>query len=330
MIIANLHRSSKVGILWGGGLGDLLVLRVLLWVITGVLERRPVLMTTASHLPRIFDEFCDGVDVVRLSRSPKDLLPFIRAWQRHFDFLYLGPHPTLKTVMLGCLLAPGRLWLRRYPERPPYLVEQLRADIAAFGLPAPELDQVLANALPWKVPRDPPRPGDGAPFLALHAGAKQGWQTTRWPLEKWRALIRQILEKSNHSVCLLGIASESEMLASLRNPLPRSARSRVSLSLGQPLERLATLILSSSGVICHNSGILHLATFLKKRTLSLTGSSASCWRPCYPWVMNISSGQCELACNCYRCPVPFYRARCINGLSVEKVWQAVRNHLLEG
>lgn len=322
-----LDPSSRVGILWGGGLGDLLVLRVLLQAITGLLEERPVLMTTAFHLPKIFQEFCKDIEVLILSRDPKSLSAFVQGWKKQFDLLYLGPHPTLRTFLLGRLLAPRRLWVRRYPERPPYLVEQLRADLSALGVKESGLDEVLVKALPWEIQGGANPFGEKVPFLALHPGSKASWQTTRWPLENWRALIRRMLESTDYSLCLLGIESEAEMLSFLLAPLPHGFRKRVSLSLSQPLRDVAAVLDASSGVVCHNSGILHLATFLKKRTIALTGCSARYWRPCYPWVLNVTSGRCHLACNCYRCPVPFFRARCIGELRTDKVWRAVADHL---
>ena len=53
-------------------------------------------------------------------------------------------------------------------------------------------------------------------------------------------------------------------------------------------------------------------------------SSARFWRPPYAHVKNVTSGACELACNQYRCPVPFYRARCIRELGVDPVFEALR------
>jgi len=85
---------------------------------------------------------------------------------------------------------------------------------------------------------------------------------------------------------------------------------------------------SSVGVICHNSGVMHLAAMLGKTTLALTGSSATFWRPPYAHVTNLSSGACNLACNQYRCPVPFYRAKCIRELEVRDVMKVVRDKLL--
>jgi hypothetical protein len=324
-----LNSSSRIGILWGGGLGDLLILRILLQAIGGSVHQPPILMTTAHHLPRLFGELCNGMRVEVISREPKKLSTFVKTRRNHFDFLYLGPYPTLRTLILGRLLAPAILWQKRHRARHVFLGEQVLADLSALGLCPPQADEMLPNILPWDIQRGCSPFGNDVPFLALHPGAKQRWQTSRWPVENWQLLIRKALEETEYSLCLIGVESESEMLASLREPLPRPLRNRVSVALSWPMKDVAELIAASAGVVCHNSGILHLATFLKKRTISITGSSALFWRPPYPWVMNLTSGQCDLACNCYRCPVPFFRARCIMGLKTEKVWEAITGYLLK-
>jgi ADP-heptose:LPS heptosyltransferase len=73
-----------------------------------------------------------------------------------------------------------------------------------------------------------------------------------------------------------------------------------------------------------------VATFLGKKTVCITGSSARYWQPPYPWVQNSTSAACTLACNRYTCPIPFYRAKCIKSITVEDVWRAIREQgLLE-
>jgi ADP-heptose:LPS heptosyltransferase len=67
---------------------------------------------------------------------------------------------------------------------------------------------------------------------------------------------------------------------------------------------------------------------LGKPTLVLTGSAPHFWRPPYAHVLNLDSGRCALACDQYRCPVPFYRARCIRELELGTVIAAVRERLL--
>ena len=126
----------------------------------------------------------------------------------------------------------------------------------------------------------------------------------------------------------MGVPSERSQLEALCENLEPAVSSRVRVQADIPLQRLAATIDSSSGVICHNSGILHLAAMLGKVTVAVTGSSAIFWRPPYAHVDNVTSGACNIACNQYRCPVPFYRAKCIRYLQVADVMLAVRRVLL--
>jgi len=321
-----LDPSSRIGILWGGGLGDLLILRFFTQTISNAFDRPPILMTTAFHLPQLFRELCNGMEVVIISRDPKRLPAVVRSWHKRFDFLYLGPYPTLPTLILGRLLAPHVLWRKRHRNCNVFLGEQLLADVSALGFHGPKVDEIFPNILPWKV-QNPCNPfHNEVPFLVLHPGAKLQWQTTRWPIGNWHSLILKILQETGYSICLIGVESELQMLTSLLEPLPRHLRDRFSMAISWPLKEIAALIASSSGVVCHNSGILHLSAILKQKTISITGSSAVYWRPPYPWVQNVTSGECSLACNRYRCPVPFFRAKCISGLGVEKVWQSIVCH----
>jgi hypothetical protein len=321
-----LDPSSKIGFLWGGGLGDLLILRVFLQAIRNAFDRPPILMTTAFHLPQLFKELCNGIEVVIISRAPKRLPAVVRSWHKHFDFLYLGPYPTVPTLILGRLLAPHVLWRKQHRDCNVFLGEQLLADISALGFQKPKADEIFPNILPWHMQNECNPFRNEVPFLVFHPGAKLRWQTTRWPIENWHSLIRKTLKETGYSICLIGVENESQMLTSLLDPLPWHLRNRISISISWPLKKIAALIASSSGVVCHNSGILHLSTILKQKTVSITGSTAVYWRPPYQWVHNVTSGKCRLACNHYRCPVPFFRAKCILGLEVETVWQTMICH----
>ncbi len=160
----------------------------------------------------------------------------------------------------------------------------------------------------------------------MHAGAKQRWETTRWPAENWALLTNRILDETPCGVCFVGVASEEPIIAQISAGLPAAAQARIRQCISWPVRDTARLISASSGVICHNSGILHLATFLGKKTVCITGSSARYWQPPYPWVKNITSAACNRACNRYTCAIPFYRAKCIKSITVENVWQAIREH----
>ncbi|MCP4625693.1 MAG: glycosyltransferase family 9 protein, partial [bacterium] len=290
------NRSKRVGILWGGGLGDLLVIRPFLKALQANPETKSYLFTTATHLTNIFDEMCAPTPVIQLSRQPATLWPVLKKWRRALDLIYLGPHPTPKTRLLAHLMAPGTIWARRHRQAPAYLLEQVFADIKALGLDEIASFNNPAALLPWPV-TSCENSHAGKPYLILHPGAKDRWQTTRWSMPNWEELIRQILHQTQLSLCIVGTSGEEAQISSLTNRLDNSLHARIRLCFSQPLKDTASLISSSSGVICHNSGILHLSTLLHKQTICITGSSAKFWRPPYPWVENATSNSCTRACN---------------------------------
>lgn len=315
-------RIRKVGILWGGGLGDLLMIRPLLLAIHAIPATESYFLTTAAHATELFDEFCSPTKVVLLPRNPQNIPAAIKKWRCFFDLLYIGPYPTLKTRMLGHLLSPQKLWSRKHKNVPPFLLEQVIADIKDLKLINTLSEHDFSSFLPWKVVEHFNPFKNDSPFLVLHPGAKERWKTTLWPIECWQELTQKFLEKTDLSVCFTGVANDAERAGMIMQAIPEKYKNRIKLCLTLPIKDTASLVASSAGVICHNSGILHLATFLKKQTICITGSSAEFWRPPYPWVTNITSGACSLACNCYTCPVPFFDAKCIKKISAESVWDA--------
>jgi len=317
----------RVAALWGGGLGDLLVLRPF----ASAMRRAGAevrLLTTADHLSsESIASICADISLVRLPRNIAGLIPVIREQRGRFDLVYLGPYPGWRTRLLGVVLGGGRCWSRRHRHVPPFILEQVRADVDEMGLGNLVPGSFPYGAMPWN--GSAAAGADmAAPYLAVHMTSKDRWMTHRWPLPRWRALLERVLRETALSVCVLGVDEELEQIRSVFQDLPAAAAGRVSLHLSLPLPEVCGLISASRGVICHNSGILHLSTLLKKQTVCLTGSSAAFWRPPYPWVRNITSGRCDLACNRYECPVPFFAARCIRDLTVDDVWRAVDEHIL--
>lgn len=314
--------KHRFALFWGGGLGDLLAIRPLLMGLAGRLETPPHFFTTAHHLEGLFEALDIRVQLQVLPAAPREALAVFRRLGVHFDWIYLGPYVRLKTRLLAQVVGAERIWSRRYPEADAFIAEQIAADAQALGLVAPSQpyggSAGLARA-PVSVPRD---------YLVFHPGAKSRWETTRWPLERWRALLQRALAASAAEVVLVGVEPERPMLESLLEGLDAGARGRVHVAADWSLPQLVSGVEASRGVVCHNSGVLHLAAALGKPTLALTGSSARYWRPPYPQVMNLTSGTCGLACNQYRCPVPFYRARCIRELEVDAVMEAARRLLL--
>ena len=318
--------SKKVGILWGGGLGDLLVVRPFLLALQADPSVQPYLLTNAAHMTELFEEFCSPTRVIQLPRQYSQLLSIIKKWRRSFDLIYLGPYPTFKTRLLGNILSSKKLWSVHHKNCPPYILDQVFADITALGLSTQIDHRNLTAFLPWQTEGLDNLFSGTPPFLVIHPGAKQKWATTRWPVKKWKVLILKLLNKTNYSLCMVGVKEEEGQLNELTALLPEKLKCRIKLCVGKSLKNIAGIILRSNGVICHNSGILHLSTFLQKKTVCITGSSGVYWQPHYPWVKNITSGLCSYACNYYKCPIPFFRSKCIKDIETDAVWDEVVNH----
>lgn len=312
----------RFAIFWGGGLGDVLVLRPMLMALAERLQEPPLFFTTAHHLQGLFGSLGLEVQLHVLPTAPLDALKVFRRLGR-LDWIYLGPHPRLKTRLLAQVVGAAHIWSVQHPDADVFIGEQVSSDIRALGLLGPSVSTAPYGGTWDKVPAGPTQN-----YLVFHPGAKPRWETTRWPSGHWRELIRRVLAESTVDLRLVGIGTERELLESLVADLPGSSRARVRMDMQLSLPALGNLLMASRGVVCHNSGVLHLAAMLGRSTVAVTGSSARSWRPPYPHVANVTSGACELACNQYRCPVPFYRARCIRLLEVETVMQAVRERLL--
>lgn len=321
--IATVGRRDRFAIFWGGGLGDILVLRPLLIALAERLETPPLFFTTASHLQGLFDTFGLKVELHVLPVGAAPALRHFRGLSQRFDWLYLGAYPRLKTRLLAKVVGAERIWDKRHTRTQAFIGEQVLADVHALGLNGSEATRLpYGGGWPTQALRAP------RPYVVLHSGAKERWETTRWPAMQWQGLLRELLAGSDLDLKLVGVESERAGLETLVQDLESKVRARVSIETALPLPALAATLEASRGVVCHNSGVLHLAAMLGKPTVAITGSSARFWRPPYGHVQNVTSGACELACNQYRCPVPFYRARCIRELDVATVLTAVREKLL--
>ena len=317
---AEVRRGDRFALFWGGGLGDVMVARPLLMALAARLEHRPYFFTTASHLEGLFEALGLDVELHVLPSAPGEALRRFRSLEVKFDWIYLGPRPRIKTRMLARIVGAKRIWSVRHADTDPFLGDQILADVRALGLAGTD----PRTALPYGGDWGPPAPPSHGPYLVLHAGAKGRWETKQWPEQKWTTLLDRLLDTTGMELLLVGTPAERSMLeASVQG---RGARVRV--QTGFSLPELAASLRGSRGVICHNSGVMHLAALLGKPTVVLTGSSPRHWRPPYAHVLNLDSGRCGLACDQYRCPVPFYHARCIRELDVETVMHAVQARLL--
>jgi len=262
-----------------------------------------------------------------LPPRPAAALGVFRNLGIRFDWLYIGPYPRIKTRMLAHTVRAQNIWSVRHATASPFVGEQVLADVKALELHGPEAIH-LPYGGKWSGTSDIDDMQGTRPYLVLHPGAKDRWETKRWPETCWTELMQQLLLETNLELMLVGVPPERSQLEALLEKLEPVTSKRVRVQTDSSLQHMAIILDRSSGVICHNSGILHLAAMLGKATVAVTGSSPIFWRPPYPHVVNVTSGACDIACNQYSCPIPFFRAKCIRRLQVADVMAAVRRKLL--
>jgi len=116
---------------------------------------------------------------------------------------------------------------------------------------------------------------DACPTLALHPGS--GSEKKNWPEDRWRELIRQLLEKTDLSFLLVGGEAEGDRLNRLLASFPAG---RLQAAQNLALAELAKRLQRCVGFIGHDSGITHLAAALGLAGLVLWGeTNETVWRP---------------------------------------------------
>ena len=315
---------KKVGILWGGGLGDLLMIRPLIQALhkngAGV-----TFISSAKHATHLFPIFCDNAEQILLPDKVLSQISFIKQLHNRFDLIYIGPYPTILTQIYARLIS-RHVWHRLHNKAQEFVMEQVLSDIEAMGLEQPTEKALFVNSLPWSlIDRDE---YSKEPYYVIHPGAKPGWVTKQWPIKKWSALINALLDNKGCQIYITGVKDESTLINKIISGVDKDKQINIKALLSTSLDSLAQAIHSSHGVICHNSGVMNLAILLKKKTVVLNGSSANYWRAPYPWVLNLTSGKCNIACNQYRCPIPSFDAKCIKALQPEDVYRATMQHFI--
>jgi heptosyltransferase-2 len=191
---------------------------------------------------------------------------------------------------------------------------RLTADRAAEKRVERLLSQVLAK------PAQRPR-------IAVVPGAAFG-SAKRWLPERFAALAERLVERSGAAVLVCGTAEESFLGEEIRQRLPARGWPVVSLMGLTSLEELVALLASCDLVIGNDSGVAHLAAAVGVPQITIFG-------PTNPdrtramssrnWIVQkrVSCSPCELR----ECPVDH---RCMRGIGVEDVWEAVEAALASG
>jgi heptosyltransferase-2 len=165
------------------------------------------------------------------------------------------------------------------------------------------------------------------PIFGLNPGAEYG-PAKRWPLEKFIAAAREIQQKTNCAWLLFGGKSDQSLTAQIESLIRDSKFEIRNLAGKTSLRELMSLLKLCRVLLTNDTGPMHVAAALGTPVVVPFGStSPELTGPGLPGDARNhllkSAAPCS-PCFLRECPIDF---RCMNGISVERVVEAVLNTL---
>jgi lipopolysaccharide heptosyltransferase I len=211
------------------------------------------------------------------------------------------------------------------PAGPVHALQKNRGLLAALGIPAgeqrfevrvPNSDEAWARSNAEEA---------GSGFVTVHPGA--GHPGKRWPLERWLALSER-LSGAGHAVA---IVTGPEDRAAVVEAVKGMARP-VAVAAPPTVGALAALLRRADVVIAGDTGPLHLAAALGRRTVGIYGPSD----PATAGPAGSDRRVIKHVCRCGWQPGPTFNRRCAEGfacmraIQVDEVVEAAEERLRAG
>lgn len=156
-------------------------------------------------------------------------------------------------------------------------------------------------------------PNDQRPILALSPGAEYG-PAKQWP-EQHFAEVARIQSKTGCKVLLVGSKKEAGLCHSIAN---RAGTNGFNLAGKTTLEEAVDLLSIADGVICNDSGLMHVAAALGTPVVAIFGSSDPQHTP--PTGPKARVISLNLPCApCFKRVCPDQHLRCLLDISPEMV-----------
>ena len=164
--------------------------------------------------------------------------------------------------------------------------------------------------------------GNAGPVLGLNPGAAYG-PAKRWPVEKFIAAAKEIQKRTNCAWILFGGKDDAEITNQIQSA-PGSGPAIHNLAGKTSLRELMALLNFCRVFITNDSGPMHVAAALGIPVVAIFGStSPELTGPVSSGELHhhilTSNAPCS-PCFLRECPIDF---RCMNGISVEQVVEAV-------
>ncbi len=154
--------------------------------------------------------------------------------------------------------------------------------------------------------------------VVIHTGG--GWEFKRWSEAKWVELIKQLSEKSDRGIVVIGGPGEKEIVDRIRKEVNRYASERKIQFRITTLTEMVALIKNCHQFIGLDSGPMNLAVCLNKPVIALFGPGDSAmWKP-----LNNDSSYIhkieKFSCNpCMQTVCGFPKKSCMEEIEVEEI-----------
>ncbi len=165
------------------------------------------------------------------------------------------------------------------------------------------------------------------PVICMAPGA--GFFTKRWPVEYFSQLAERCRTELNAQIVLLGNTQDQQLTRQMNAQLTDNA----ALDLAGSLEIMeaACVINRADLVVCNDSGLMHLAAALKKKTIAVFGSTTRelGFFPDNPQarVMENKNLPCRPCSHIGRKKCPKQHFKCMRDILPDAVFQAIRELL---
>lgn len=208
----------------------------------------------------------------------------------------------------------------------------------------PPPGEVLAP-MPYRPEELPEWAAAARPLVGVHPGGSKVWNR-RWPLSCYESLCARLVREAGATLVLLGSGDEDDELSRLRSSvLAEVPSARVELSVEEPLNRVANLVAAMDLLVGNDSGPAHLAAAVRTPSVVVYGPTDLdfMWARVYPLHRAVNRhspcaygrsapppdrvGQCDLGCACFFVSPDAPYPRCLTGIPVDEVWDAVQAQL---
>lgn len=163
------------------------------------------------------------------------------------------------------------------------------------------------------------------PIISLCLGAEYG-SAKRWPAVHFASLAAFCVD-AGYQVWLFGSDKERDLGAAVKRHSTAAHLADIQDLCGSTnLAQAIDLLSISTGVVCNDSGLMHIAAALSVPVLALYGSSSPKFTP--PLSPKAEVLSLNLACSpCFKRICPLQHLNCLNNLLPDNVWRTLQKVL---